>query len=66
MKKITCNSQKHCEQYNCCELKNYFYSIVAIENWNHESSKFTKTQTHKIIEVQRSVKLRKAMELLLL
>ncbi len=35
--------------------------VEAIENWNHESSKFTKAQ---IIKVQRSVKSRETMELL--
>ena len=65
LKRKTCKFQKLCEQLNCCEIQNCFnwinfsnHLVVAIENWNHESSKLTKAQNH------RSVKSREAMELL--
>lgn len=57
LKKKTCKFQKLCEQLNCCKiqscfnwinfLKSFGTLVVAIENWNHESSKLTKAQNHR-------------------
>ena len=54
LKRKTCKSQEPCEQLNCCEIQDCFnwinfsnHLVVAIENWNHESSKLTKAKNHR-------------------
>ena len=54
LEKKTCKFQELCKQFNCCEIQDCFnwinfsnHLVVAIENWNHESSKLTKAKNHR-------------------